>query len=89
MITILGFFLAALSAPFKTQRALALEKPALRQQLAVLGRSVSKRAKLRPSDRASWVWLSRFWPPWRKVLLIVQPHTVSRWHREGFRRYWK
>ena len=31
----------------------------------------------------------RFWPRWRSALLVVQPETVIRWHREGFRRYWR
>jgi transposase InsO family protein len=68
--------------------ALLAENLALRQQLLVLQRSVN-RAKLRPSDRLFWVWLSRVWTDWKSVLVIVQPETVVRWHREGFRLYWK
>jgi putative transposase len=36
-----------------------------------------------------WVVLSRLWPRWRSALIVVQPETVIRWHREGFRRYWR
>ncbi len=36
-----------------------------------------------------WVLLSRFWPEWRSALAIVQPDTVLRWHRVGFRLYWR
>jgi putative transposase len=67
---------------------LAFENLALRQQLAVCRQSV-KRPKLRPRDRLFWVWLSRLWPPSRSVLAIVQPETVIKWHRMGFKLYWR
>jgi transposase InsO family protein len=66
---------------------LLVENLALRQQLAVLKRSV-KRPKLRKRDRVFWVWLSTLWSSWRSILLIVQPETVIRWHRLGFKLYW-
>ena len=62
----------------------AIEILALRQQVAVYKQSV-KRPKLRPRDRIFWVVLSRLWPNWRSALAIVQPETVTRWHRRGFR----
>ncbi len=75
--------------PFLLPRAaLAAENLALRQQLAVLQRSV-KRPRLRRRDRIFWVWLSRLWFDWRSSLMIVNPETVIRWHREGFRLYWR
>ncbi len=67
---------------------LALENLALRQQLAVCKQSV-KRPKLRPRDRIFWVCLSRLWSHWQSALLIVQPETVIRWHRQGFKLYWR
>ncbi len=67
---------------------LAIENVALRQQLAVYKQSV-KRPKLRPRDRIFWVWLSRLWSNWRSALSIVQPETVIRWHRQGFKLYWR
>ena len=70
------------------RRALAAENLALRQQLSVLAHSV-KRPKLRPRDRRFWVWLSRLWPDWRSVLRIVQPDTVTKWHKMGFKLYWR
>ena len=36
-----------------------------------------------------WVWLSRLWTGWRQALVLVQPETVIRWHRQGFRLYWR
>ena len=68
--------------------AAAVENLALRQQVAVFKQSV-KRPKLRPRDRVFWVVLSRLWPNWRSALAIVQPETVIKWHRKGFRLYWK
>ncbi|MFA5866250.1 MAG: integrase core domain-containing protein [Phycisphaerae bacterium] len=71
-----------------SRTTLMTENLALRQQLLVLKRSI-KRPNLRQSDRRFWVWLSCFWKDWKSVLLIVQPDTVVRWHRAGFRWYWK
>jgi len=53
-------------------RQLALENLALRQQLAVYRRMVT-RPKLRPTDRLFWVWLPRVWADWRQSLVIVTP----------------
>lgn len=68
--------------------ALAAGNLALRQQLAVLRQSV-KRPILRPRDRLFWIWLSRLWKGWRSSLHIVQPATVVKWHRQGFKCYWR
>jgi len=67
---------------------LAAENLALRQQVVVYKHTI-KRPKLRTRDRIFWVWLSRLWPNWRSALAIVQPETVIRWHRQGFKLYWK
>jgi len=68
--------------------ALAAENLALRQQLAIL-QHVGKRPRLRRRDRTFWVWLARLWKNWASVLVIVKPETVIRWHRQGFRYYWR
>jgi transposase InsO family protein len=67
---------------------LAVENLALRQQLAVLRRSV-RRPRLRRRDRLFWTCLARCWSRWRSPLVIVSPATVVRWHRQGFRSYWR
>jgi transposase InsO family protein len=67
---------------------LVLENLALRQQLAVLRRSIP-RPRLRTWDRLFWVWLSRCWAGWKGALAIVSPATVVAWHRQGFRLYWR
>jgi transposase InsO family protein len=68
-------------------RQLAVENLALRHQLAVFKRTVT-RPKLRRSDRIFWVWLSKAWTGWRTALVIVTPDTVLRWQRRRFRDYW-
>ena len=73
---------------FSGRAALMAENLALRQQLVVLQRSVN-RPHLRKRDRIFWVWLSKLWSGWRSALAIVQPGTVVKWHRQGFRIYWR
>jgi putative transposase len=41
------------------------------------------------SDRFFWVAIRQLWPGWRKALILIQPDTVVRWHRTGFKMYWK
>jgi len=80
--------LAFLRALMLGRTGLAAENLALRHQLAVLERSV-KRPQLRKRDRILWVWLSRLWTGWRSALVLVQPATVIKWHRQGFKLYWR
>jgi len=79
---------ALLRQLFQSRAALAAENLALRHQIVILQRSV-KRPRLHRRDRIFWVWLSRLWRGWRSSLLVVQPETVIRWHRQGFRLYWR
>ena len=67
---------------------IVLENLALRQQLAAMKRS-AKRPQLRARDRLFWVILSRFWSNWREALIVVKPETVVRWHKKGFKLFWK
>jgi hypothetical protein len=76
---------AAVRLALSTRRDLLLENLALHHQLGVLARS---NRRFRPSDRLLWLLLRRSWPEWREALLLVQPATVDRWRREGFRRCW-
>ena len=68
--------------------SLAAENLVLRQQVIVLRRSI-RRPKLRNHDRVFWIVLSRIWNDWRSSLHMLQPDTVVRWQREGFKRYWR
>jgi transposase InsO family protein len=80
-------FLAMISA-LRSHRALALENLALRHQLEVLQRTAGK-PRLTNRDRILWILLLRAWADWRRTLAIVRPERVIRWHRRGFRLYWK
>ncbi len=60
----------------------------MRHQLYVL-ECPRSRIRLKKHDRLVWVVLSRIWKDWRESLTIVQPETVLRWHRQGFRLYWR
>jgi putative transposase len=72
----------------RSRRDLVLENLALRQQLAALTQK-ELRPRLAASDRVFWVLLRRFWSGWKGALTFVQPETVVRWHRAGFKLYWK
>jgi len=83
------FFIALLALVASTFRTRAAQQfVALRHQIAVLQQSAPRRLRLRQSDRLLWIWLSRFWPGWRRWLRILKPDTVLRWHRRAFARYW-
>ena len=89
MIALLGFVLAVLAAPFKSKSRLEAENAALRRQLIILRRRVSGRVRPTNNDRWFLVQLYRWFPSILKVLTVVQPETLLRWHCAGFRRYWR
>jgi len=64
------------------------ENALLRQQLLILRRSV-KRPRCTPTDRGLLVLLASRVRAWRHALLIVQPETLLRWHRQGFHLFWR
>jgi transposase InsO family protein len=80
--------LRVLPALFRSQSEQVIVELVLRQQLATYAANRS-RPRLTLADRAFWVALSRIWPRWKACLAIVQPETVVRWHRRGFRLYWR
>jgi len=87
MVRWLAILVWTLRSTIRTQRELALENLALRQQVAVW-KVRQPRPQLTTTDRIFWVVLSRLWKNWRSSLQVVRPETVVRWHRQGFRRYW-
>ena len=78
---------SAVSA-LRLRRDLAVENLALRHQLVVLKRQ-SKKPRFEDCDRLLWMGMKRFWSGWTGALDLVQPATVVRWHRAGFRHYWR
>jgi hypothetical protein len=89
MIVLLCFVLAVLAAPFKSKSQLEAENAALRHQLIVLRRNVQGRVRLTNNDRRFFIQLYRWFPSILKVLTIIRPETLVRWHRAGFRCYWR
>src|SRR6058998_3453297 len=87
MISLLLHLLRLLPFLLGGHRQLALENLALRQQLTVYRRTVT-RPRLRRGDRFFWVALSRLWRDWKQALVIVAPDTVLRWQRRRFREHW-
>ena len=88
MIKWLGIIFGTAVAAMRCRHHLAAENLALRQQLAVMKYQCC-RPRLTDTDRFFWVLLSRIWSEWHHTLLIATPETVVRWHRQGFRYYWR
>ena len=78
----------ALVGRLRPRAALEAEILVLRQQINVLRRTVP-RPRFGSIDRLIFVGLCGFFPNVRDALAIVQPDTVIRWHRAGFRAYWR
>jgi hypothetical protein len=89
MIALIWFVLAVLASPFKSKSRLEAENAVLRHQLIVLRRNVTRRPQLTNNDRWFLVQMYRWFPSILTVVTIVQPETLVRWHRAGFRRYWR
>src|SRR5476651_2033676 len=89
MISFLSLFIHVLTSPFKARAQLEAEIVLLRHQLSVLRQRVPSKPRLTVADRLLLVWLYRLFPSVLNALTIVQPETVIRWHRTGFRLYWR
>src|ERR1700726_1888982 len=89
MIGLLRYVLAVLASPFKSKLRLWAENAMLRHQLIVLRRRLRGRVRLTNHDRWFFVEPYRWFPSILKVLTIIRPETLVRWHRAGFRRYWR
>jgi transposase InsO family protein len=89
MIGLLCFVLAVMVSPFKSKARLEAENATLRLQLIVLRRKLRGRVRLTNNDRWFFVQLYRWVPSIMQVLTIIRPETLVRWHRAGFRCYWR
>src|ERR1700726_4062471 len=89
MIGLLCFVLAVLASPFKSKLRLEAENAVLRHQLNVLRRRLHGRVRLSNRDRWFFIQLYRWFPSILQVLIIIRPETLVRWHRAGFRSYWR
>jgi hypothetical protein len=82
----LGIFVADL---FKSRCRLEAEKLILRHQLNIALRRAPLQPRLHGSDRALLVWMTRIWPGLLDLVQVVKPETILRWHRSGFKAYWR
>jgi len=89
MVALAHFIWSVLAAAFKSKSQLEAENTVLRHQLIVLRRQVRGRVQLTNLDRLFLVQLYRWFPSVLRVVAVVQPQTVVRWHRAGFRAYWR
>jgi hypothetical protein len=89
MAAVLTRLMLVLRAGFKSRARLEAENLVLRQQLLVLNRRLQTRLRLRNFDRLILVWRYRVFPSLLDAIIIVKPETVLRWHRRGFRYYWR
>jgi transposase InsO family protein len=89
MMAFLSLVLHVVVSPFKTMARLEAEIIMLRHQLNVLRRRVPSKPKLAMADRLLFVWLYRLFPSVLNAIAIVRPETIIRWHRTGFRLYWR
>src|SRR5262245_23691768 len=82
----LGLFVVDL---FKSRRRLEAENLFLRHQLNIALRRIPPRLLLFGTDRALLVWMTRLWPNLLGTAQVVQPETILRWHRAGFKAFWR
>jgi putative transposase len=74
---------------FRSRKDLIVENASLRQQVIILNRQKQGRAQLTPRDRRVLVFLAHHVGGWKGALHIVKPDTMLRWHRQGFKLYWR
>ena len=85
MIRCLAYTVTAI---VKSRARLVAEDLCLRQQLIVLKRRQTG-PQLRNADRRFWILACRCFSGWRQSLIVVEPGTVSRWHRKSWKAYWR
>src|SRR5712691_8882456 len=86
MLAILHLLVMFVADIFKSRRRLEAENLFLRHQLNIALRQAPPRLRLRGSDRALLVWMTRLWPSLIGAAQVVQPETILRWHCAGARK---
>jgi transposase InsO family protein len=89
MFVILHGLVMFVADMFKSRRRLEAENLFLRHQLNIALRRAPPRLRLHGSDRALLVWITRIWPNLLDLAQVVQPETILRWHRAGFKVFWR
>ena len=89
MIAILRMLALFVGDLFKSRRRLEIENLLLRHQLNIALRRAQPPLRLRNGDRVLLMLMTKLWPNLLRVVQVVQPETVLRWHRAGFRMFWR
>src|ERR1019366_2364683 len=89
MTELLKLIFGVMASLLKSRAKLEAENLVLRQQINVLRRWAPKRPHLNNTDRFLFVWLYRWFPSVLDAVAIIRPETIIRWHRAGFRAYWR
>ncbi len=89
MVEFLIKLLLVARTKLKSRARLEAENIVLRQQVIVLSRKTRSRVRLRNIDRLIFAWMYRLFPSILNAITVVKPETVIRWHRRGFRAYWR
>src|SRR5271157_4013820 len=89
MLTILHMLLIFVACLFKSRSRLEAENLFLRHQLNIVLERARPRLRLRGGDRVLLVWMVRLWPSLLGMAKVVQPETILRWHRSGFKALWR
>jgi transposase InsO family protein len=89
MLDVCRLIVALVIDLFRPRAAVEAEILVLRQQIIVLRRGRPGRVPFLTVDRMVLGWVCQLFPKTREALAIVRPDTVVRWHRAGFRRYWR
>src|SRR5436305_795463 len=74
---------------FKPRWRLQAENLFLRHQLSIALRRAPPRLRIGRSDRVLLVWMTRLWPRLLGATQVVEPETILRWHRAGFKSFWR
>ena len=89
MVDILVAAFSLILDAFKPRARLEAELIVLRHEISVLLRTRKSRVRLTNVDRTFLVWIYRLFPTILNCRRIVRPETIIRWHRQGFRAYWR
>jgi transposase InsO family protein len=89
MVEFLINLLLIARSKLKSRARLEAENIVLRQQVIILSRKARSRVRLRNIDRLILVWMCRLFPSILNAITVIKPETVIRWHRRGFRAYWR
>src|SRR5262245_49035136 len=89
MLAILHLLAMFVDELFKSRRRLEAENLFLLHQFNITLRLVTLRLLLHGSERALLIWITRVWPNLLILSLLVKPQRILRWHRSGFRAFWR